>query len=95
MHYTVVMISSDGVWNVSNEGLHCGEKKYRRYAYGSGEEWRKLENSPWLPVSGVGVYQYRRIFYNDYMCDQTEPYRDAREIINKFRASVTGLEIDE
>jgi len=87
VRYTVVMISSSGVWNVSNEGLHCGERTYRRYAYGYEGEWRELEGSPWKPVSGLGVNQYRRLFYNDYMCNQSEPYPDAREIIRKFRSS--------
>ena len=26
VRYTVILVSSTGVWNVSNEGLHCGEK---------------------------------------------------------------------
>ena len=92
VRYTVVMIPSGGVWNVSNEGLHCGERKYRRYAYGYEGEWRRLEASPWSPVSGLGVNQYRKIFYNDYMCNQTEPYKDARQITEKFRSSGYGYD---
>ena len=92
VRYTVVMISSSGVWNVSNEGLHCGERTYRRYAYGYEGEWRELEGSPWKPVSGLGVNQYRRQFYNTYMCNQTEPYQTAREIIRKFRESDYGYD---
>ncbi len=86
VRYTVVIISSTGIWNVSNEGLHCGERKYRRYAYGYEGEWRKQEGSPWLPVAGLGVNRYRKLFYNDYMCDQVEPYGNARQIIEKFRS---------
>ena len=92
VRYTVVMISSSGVWNVSNEGLHCGERTYQRYAYGYEGEWHELEGSQWKPVSGLGVNQYRRLFYNDYMCNQAEPYQDAREIIRKFRSSDYGYE---
>jgi hypothetical protein len=92
VRYTVVMISSSGVWNVSNEGLHCGERTYRRYAYGYQGKWRELEGSQWKPVSGLGVNQYRRLFYNTYMCNQAEPYQDAREIIRKFRSSDYGYE---
>jgi len=92
VRYTVVIISSSGVWNVSNEGLHCGERTYRRYAYGYEGEWRELEGSQWKPVSGLGVNQYRRQFYNTYMCNQAEPYQTAREIIRKFRESDYGYE---
>ena len=91
--HTVVIISSTGIWNVSNEGLHCGERKYRRYAYGYEGEWRKLENSPWSPVGGLGVNRYRKVFYNEYMCKQDEPYNNARQIIGKFRSP--GFEIDD
>ena len=87
VRYTVVMISPAGVWNVSHEGLHCGERRYRRYAYGYEGEWRKPGDTPWLPVSGLGVHQYRRMFYNDYMCNQATPYSNARQIIEKFRSS--------
>ena len=92
VRYTVVLISSDGVWNVSNEGLRCGEAKYRRYAYGYKGEWRSLEDSPWSQISGLGINQYRRIFYNDYMCAQAEPYKDARQIIERFRSSDYGYD---
>jgi hypothetical protein len=92
VRYTVVMISSTGIWNISNEGLHCGEKRYRRYAYGYDGEWRRLEDSPWSPVSGLGVNQYRKIFYSDYMCNQAQPYMNARQIIEKIRSSDYGYE---
>ena len=93
VRYTVVLVSSSGVWNVSNEGLHCGHRKFRRYAYGYQGQWRELENSPWQPVSGQGVNGYRKLFYNHYMCDQIEPYGSAREIIGKFRSP--GIQIDD
>ena len=92
VRYTVVMISSSGVWNVSNEGLHCGKKRYRRYAYGYEGEWRELEDGEWLPLGGRGVNQFRRIFYNDYMCNQATPYSEPRQIVEKFRSSDFGYE---
>ena len=92
VRYTVVMISSSGIWNVSNEGLHCGEQKYRRYAYGYEGEWREPGDSTWVPLVGYGVNQYRRLFYNEYMCNQAAPYSSARQIIEKFRSSNYGYE---
>ena len=92
VRYTVVMISATGVWNVSNEGLHCGKKRYRRYAYGYGGDWHELENEPWSPLSGRGVNRYRWTFYNDYMCNQADPFRDPRQIVERFRSSDYGYE---
>lgn len=86
VRYTVVIISDDGVWNVSHEGLHCGKKAYRRYAYGVNGEWQDLGDSPWLPLDDSGISAYRWNFYMNYMCDPVSPYLQPKEIIRKFRS---------
>ena len=85
VRYTVVLESSTGVWNVSYEGLHCGEKRYRRFAYGFDGEWRPLPDSQWSPVSGGGANAYRRVFYERYICNPTDAPGSAAEILNMFR----------
>ncbi|MGB5440066.1 MAG: CNP1-like family protein [Gammaproteobacteria bacterium] len=92
VRYTVVIISSTGVWNIVNEGLHCGKNRYRRYAYGNAGEWRELADGPWLPLGGRGINQYRGVFYNDYMCNQVKPWSDPRQIVEKIRSSDYGYE---
>jgi len=86
VRYTVVIVSDDGFWNVSHEGLHCGKKAYRRYAYGMNGEWQELPDSPWLPLDGRGVNAYRKTFYNNYMCDPSGPYLQPEQIIREFRS---------
>jgi hypothetical protein len=86
VRYTVVIISDDGIWNVSHEGLHCGKKAYRRYAYGTNGEWQELGDSPWLPLDDSGINAYRRTFYMNYMCDPASPYQQPEQIIRKFRS---------
>ena len=85
VRYTVVIISDDGIRNVTHEGLRCGEKAYRRYAYGINGEWHKLSDSPWLPLSGDGMNAYRSFYYENYMCDPASPYLQPEQIIRKFR----------
>ncbi len=85
VRYTVVLESSTGVWNVTYEGLHCGERKYRRYAYGFDGTWQPLPDSQWSPVTGNGANAYRRVFYERYICDPTDMPGSAEEILNKFR----------
>ena len=85
VRYTAVLISTSGVWNVNYEGLHCGERKYRRFAYGSDGSWHALKDSPWRPVTGQGVNQYRKFLYEEYLCDMTAGYRDAGELVRKLR----------
>jgi len=84
VRYTVVLVSNADVWNVSNEGLRCGEKQFRRYAYGANGEWQPLNNSPWSDVRGNGSNRYRQVLYADYFCNPTRPYKSAREMIGRF-----------
>ena len=86
VRYTVVIISDNGIWNVSNEGLHCGKKAYRRYAYGVNGEWQELGDTPWLPLDDSGINAYRRKFYMNYMCDPSGPFLQPEQIIRKFRS---------
>jgi hypothetical protein len=86
VRYTVVIVSDDGIWNVTHEGLHCGKNMYRRYAYGMNGDWQELPDSPWLPLKGVGINAYRKTFYVDYMCNPYGAYMQPDEIIRKFRS---------
>jgi hypothetical protein len=87
VRFTTVIVSPSGVWNVTYEGLHCGERTHRRLAYGAGGEWRLLPESPWQPVSGSGTQRYRKVLYEKYMCPPAEPYRNADQILRRLRAS--------
>lgn len=84
VRYTVVLVSNSDVWNVSHEGLRCGEKQYRRYAYGANEKLQPLNNSPWRDVRGSGANRYRRILYEQYFCNPMRPYKSAEEMIGRF-----------
>ena len=85
VRYTVVLISSTGVWNVTHEGLHCGERKYRRYAYGVDDKWQPIPDAPWRPLRGRGANQYRLVFYKKFICDPTRLHQSARQILERFR----------
>ena len=85
VRYTVVLVSSSGVWNVTNEGLHCGEKMFRRYAYGVDGKWQPLADSAWRPLRGKGANRYRVVFYKKYICDPTRLQQSARQILDRFR----------
>ena len=85
VRFTSVLVSSSDVWNVTYEGLHCGERTYRRYAYGSDGVWHSLKQSPWTRVSGVGINQYRKLLYDDYLCEVSTPYLSRDELLYKLR----------
>jgi hypothetical protein len=84
VRYTVVLVSTADVWNVSHEGLRCGEKQYRHYAYGANGKWQPMNNSPWRDVRGSGANRYRQILYAEYFCNPMRPYKSAEEMIGRF-----------
>ena len=85
VRFTSVMVSSAGFWNVTYEGLHCGERNFRRFAYGIDGRWHPLKASPWRRIAGHGVNQYRKQLYEDYLCDTTRRYKDADELVHMLR----------
>ena len=84
VRYTVVLVPGSGVWNVSNEGLRCGEKQYRRYAYGIDGRWQPLDASPWRDVRGSGANRYRLILYKHYFCNPMRPYQSVEQMLDSF-----------
>lgn len=55
VRFTLLQLSSGGIENISHEGVHCGERTQRSYAYGDSvnkrwiesmrKEWRKLDRN--------------------------------------------------
>lgn len=64
VRYVMVVRTSGGATNVSFEGIHCAERKWKHYASGRNDktwtkaqaarqEWRQIENKPLNPVHAV------------------------------------------
>jgi hypothetical protein len=87
VRFTSVLVSGSGVWNVTYEGLHCGEERYRRFAYGADGQWHGVTGSDWQPLTGTGSGRYRKLLYMQYMCNPVEPYRGAEVILRRLQAS--------
>ncbi len=85
VRYSLVIVSSSGVRNISYEGLHCGKREYRRYAYGSDEAWFPIEASPWQRVNDSDIDHYRHVLYWDYLCDPVRANPDVADMLKKLR----------
>lgn len=88
VRYTVVMVSRNGVRNITYEGLHCGERTFRRLAYGVDGEWHAISNPAWQRISGAGVNQYRKLLYEVYFCNTANRYQNADELEQKLRSGI-------
>jgi hypothetical protein len=85
VRYSLVIISSSGVRNISYEGMHCGKREYRRYAYGSDDAWFPIEASPWQRLSDSGMDHYHHVLYWEYLCDPVRTNPDVAEILRRIR----------
>ena len=82
----MVIISLSGIWNVSHEGLHCGERTYRRYAYGFDGQWQQLDDPAWYPITGLGTNRSRTTFFELYMCRPSDGSLNAAQVLQKLRS---------
>ena len=94
VRYTLVIVSTSGVWNTTYEGLRCGKHEYRRYAYGASDQWQLLKNSPWQGFRSTGMDSYRNVLYRDYLCDATNTNLKVDEMLTRIRYS-RGPAIEE
>jgi hypothetical protein len=67
--FILVIRSSSGVENSSYEGMHCGAREYKVYAYGSQQGLKPLTQSSWQHITKSGWENYRNTLYNNLLCD--------------------------
>ncbi|MEZ5543165.1 MAG: CNP1-like family protein [Pseudomonadota bacterium] len=91
VRFTSVIVSPSGVWNVTYEGLHCGENAQRRFAYGADGNWHVLPETDWERIRGEGTQRYRKVLYDRYMCPATEPPQAPEQILRRLRSARPAL----
>lgn len=67
--FILVIRSHTGVDNSSYEGMRCGEREYRVYAYGSKSGFKPLPGNEWLRISRTGYENFRHTLYDDIICN--------------------------
>lgn len=84
--YLLVIRSEQGAVNSSYEGLRCGHREYKVYAYGSGQGLTPLSGSEWQPIP-KGASDYRAVLYEDLICNlQTGQANPPNAVFNAMRS---------
>lgn len=94
VRYAVVIRSHAGSENISFEGIHCGDRTFRRYAYGYNNAWQPVDGSDWQALKSGGMGHYRFVLYRDYVCDPSNPLMKVEEMIQRMHYS-RGAVLDD
>ena len=82
----VVVIDTEGIRNVLFEGLRCGTREYRSYAYATGDRaFRPRAEPEWSPVArnAAGSF-YRWVLWDGVMCGEASHPLEPREIVQRL-----------
>jgi hypothetical protein len=67
--FILVIRSRSGVDNSSYEGIRCGQREYRVYAYGGPKGFKRIPGSDWRHIPKSGRENYRNYLYQDLICN--------------------------
>jgi len=86
VRYVLVVKTAGGATNVSFEGIHCKEKRWKLYATGVADgTWRKSAAPSWRPIENKPVNRHHAALSRDYLCPNGNPIRDADDGRNALR----------
>jgi hypothetical protein len=70
MRYVLVAVSRRGARNIFFEGMHCGNREYKTYAYGMRDgSFMRVEAPYWQEVRGTDISHFRDDLMDFYLCE--------------------------
>jgi hypothetical protein len=82
--FLLVIRSENGAENTSYEGLRCGKRIYKVYAYGSGHGLQPVASANWQRISKSGRDNYRNALYSNLLCNLSTGKPNSPKVV--FRA---------
>lgn len=69
VRYALVVRTSGGAQNISYEGIHCEERRWKTYATGHRDgTWSQARISEWRPIENKPVNRHHAALSRDYFC---------------------------
>lgn len=83
VRYVLLVVSPQGVKNVTFEGMRCETRERRIYASGrSSGKWSKARNNEWVRIQEASANRQHAVLFQDYFCPFGIMVRDAAEARN-------------
>lgn len=84
VRYTLALRSRTGAQNIFYEGIRCGTREWKTYAYGRDGSWRENQTD-WQPLTRMGAGAYRHALYDHYLCERFGSRLENKEIKRRLR----------
>jgi len=69
VRYTLVVKSAAGAENVSYEGIRCGTRDFKLYAFGRSDgTWAKARTAKWQDIRYKDRNRQQHVLYDDFFC---------------------------
>ncbi len=78
--YTAVVQAPSGPRNVFYEGIRCGSKEFKIYAFLSGDRFRRRRDPQWEQIYDSGATAYREVLIKDFVCQDSGSPADLETI---------------
>ena len=87
VRYVLVIRAKQGAKNVIFEGIHCSNRDFKTYAFGTGKEaFHKLRKPIWKPIRHNTRTAYHQQLVDHYLCHAEYPRaRERQNIVDAFR----------
>jgi len=89
VRYTLIIKSVTGVLNISFEGIRCGTREKKLYAFGRKDgTWSRNKYAKWDAIKYKDVNRQHHMLYDDFFCPNTIIAKDAAEVVNALKYGI-------
>lgn len=89
VRYTLIIKSVAGVMNVSFEGIRCGTREKKLYAFGRPDgTWSRNKYAKWEAIKFKDVNRQHHMLYDDFFCPNYTIVKNAAEALNALKVGV-------
>lgn len=86
VRYTLVVKTAGGATNVTYEGVRCEMRHQKIYAVGRANgSWTRTRDPQWRRIEYQTVNNHHGVLYSDYLCQEREPAKSVKELVQRLR----------
>ncbi len=89
VRYTLVVKGAGGGENISYEGIRCGTREQKYYAFGRRDgAWSNARSGEWRRIEYKDINRQHGVLYADFFCPDKKPVRSPKDAVNRFKYGV-------